>query len=76
MNYRFDKYNSQISLLGFGCMRFQKTMGKIDMSNGWWIPTTGNSARFHIITWMNIPRLAAGGNLRTVRYEYYGNACG
>ena len=32
MNYRFDKYNNQISLLGFGCMRFQKTMGKIDMT--------------------------------------------
>lgn len=32
MNYRFDKYNNQISLLGFGCMRFQKTMGKIDIA--------------------------------------------
>ena len=31
MNYRFDKYNNRISILGFGCMRFQKTMGKIDM---------------------------------------------
>jgi len=31
MNYRYDKYNNKISLLGFGCMRFQKTMGKIDM---------------------------------------------
>ena len=31
MNYRSDKYGNQISLLGFGCMRFQKNMGKIDM---------------------------------------------
>ena len=32
MNYRFDKYNNKISLLGFGCMRFQNTLGKIDMT--------------------------------------------
>ena len=32
MNYRFDKYNNKISLLGFGCMRFQTTLGKIDMA--------------------------------------------
>ncbi len=32
MNYRLDKYGNRISLLGFGCMRFQKTMGKIDMA--------------------------------------------
>ncbi|MBP3569738.1 MAG: aldo/keto reductase [Lachnospiraceae bacterium] len=32
MNYRSDKYGNQISLLGFGCMRFQKTRGKIDMA--------------------------------------------
>lgn len=31
MHYRTDKYNNQISLLGFGCMRFQNTLGKIDM---------------------------------------------
>lgn len=31
MNYRFDKYGNKISLLGFGCMRFQKSMGKIDI---------------------------------------------
>lgn len=31
MNYRFDKYNNKISLLGFGCMRFQNTLGKIDI---------------------------------------------
>ena len=32
MNYRPDKYNNKISLLGFGCMRFQNTLGKIDMT--------------------------------------------
>ncbi|MBQ8633007.1 MAG: aldo/keto reductase [Lachnospiraceae bacterium] len=31
MHYRTDKYNNKISLLGFGCMRFQTTLGKIDM---------------------------------------------
>ena len=31
MHYRLDKYKNQISLLGFGCMRFQNTLGKIDM---------------------------------------------
>ncbi|MBP3611544.1 MAG: aldo/keto reductase [Lachnospiraceae bacterium] len=31
MNYRSDKYGNQLSILGFGCMRFQKNMGKIDM---------------------------------------------
>ncbi|MBQ8040533.1 MAG: aldo/keto reductase, partial [Lachnospiraceae bacterium] len=32
MNYRLDKYNNKISLLGFGCMRFKNTLGKIDMA--------------------------------------------
>jgi len=31
MNYRSDKYGNQISILGFGCMRFQQNLGKIDM---------------------------------------------
>ena len=31
MNYRLDKNNNKISLLGFGCMRFQNTLGKIDL---------------------------------------------
>ena len=31
MNYRSDKYGNQISILGFGCMRFQKNKGKINM---------------------------------------------
>ena len=32
MNYRQDKYGNQVSILGFGCMRFPSTMGKIDMA--------------------------------------------
>ncbi len=31
MQYRTDRYGNQLSQLGFGCMRFQKTKGKIDM---------------------------------------------
>ena len=31
MNYRLDKYGNKISLLGFGCMRFQKSMGKLNI---------------------------------------------
>ena len=31
MNYRSDKYGNQISILGFGCMRFQQNLGKIDI---------------------------------------------
>ena len=31
MNYRLDKYGNKLSVLGFGCMRFQQKMGKIDM---------------------------------------------
>ena len=31
MNYRCDKYGNQISILGFGCMRFPQTLGKIQM---------------------------------------------
>ena len=30
MNYRTDKYGNKLSILGFGCMRFQKKQGKID----------------------------------------------
>jgi len=30
MNYRLDKYGNPISVLGFGCMRFTQTGGKID----------------------------------------------
>ena len=32
MNYNLDKYGNKISALGFGCMRFQKTMGIINMN--------------------------------------------
>ena len=31
MNYRLDKYGNQLSVLGFGCMRFQRKMGRIDL---------------------------------------------
>lgn len=31
MNYRCDKYGNQLSILGFGCMRFTRKMGAIDM---------------------------------------------
>ncbi len=31
MNYRLDKYGNQVSTLGYGCMRFTQTMGKIDL---------------------------------------------
>ena len=30
MNYRQDKYGNQISILGYGCMRFSQSMGQID----------------------------------------------
>ncbi len=30
MNYRYDKYQNPISILGFGCMRFPRTAGKIN----------------------------------------------
>lgn len=30
MNYRMDKYGNKLSVLGFGCMRFQTKRGKID----------------------------------------------
>ena len=32
MNYRTDRYGNQISQLGFGCMRFTQTAGKIDIN--------------------------------------------
>ena len=31
MNYREDKYGNKLSILGFGCMRFPRKLGKIDM---------------------------------------------
>ena len=30
MQYRKDKYGNELSILGFGCMRFQRKMGAID----------------------------------------------
>ena len=32
MQYRLDKYGNELSILGFGCMRFQRRQGKIDMA--------------------------------------------
>ena len=31
MNYREDRYGNKLSVLGFGCMRFQRKGGRIDM---------------------------------------------
>ena len=31
MQYRLDKYGNKLSALGFGCLRFQKKAGIIDM---------------------------------------------
>ena len=31
MHYREDKYGNKLSILGFGCMRFQRKAGRIDM---------------------------------------------
>ena len=30
MQYRKDKYGNDLSILGFGCMRFQQKLGRID----------------------------------------------
>ena len=32
MQYRKDKYGNDLSVLGFGCMRFQRKQGRIDMA--------------------------------------------
>ena len=31
MNYRKDKYGNDISILGYGCMRFSRSGGKVDV---------------------------------------------
>ncbi len=31
MNYRKDRYGTELSILGFGCMRFPQKLGRIDM---------------------------------------------
>ena len=31
MNYRKDRYGNELSVLGFGCMRFPQKLGRIDM---------------------------------------------
>ena len=33
MKYRDDKYGNKLSVLGFGCMRFKKKMGRINMED-------------------------------------------
>lgn len=33
MQYREDKYGNKLSVLGFGCMRFKKKMGRINMED-------------------------------------------
>ena len=33
MKYRQDKYGNQLSVLGYGCMRFPTKLGRIDMAN-------------------------------------------
>ena len=32
MNYRLDKYGNKLSILGYGCMRFPRKGGRIDMA--------------------------------------------
>ena len=32
MNYRMDRYGNPLSVLGFGCMRFQQKLGRIDLA--------------------------------------------
>ena len=32
MNYRADRYGNQLSILGFGCLRFPKNAGRIDIA--------------------------------------------
>ena len=32
MQYRTDRYGNQLSVLGFGCMRFPRKLGQIDMA--------------------------------------------
>lgn len=31
MNYRTDKYGNKLSILGYGCMRFTQSGGKVDL---------------------------------------------
>ena len=31
MQYRKDKYGNELSVLGYGCMRFTQTAGRIDL---------------------------------------------
>ena len=58
MNYRLDKYGNRVSVLGYGCMRFTQTMGKIDL----------DKAEKEIMTAFN-----AGVNYYDTAYIYPGN---
>ena len=31
MNYRKDRYGNEISVLGYGCMRFSRAAGRVDL---------------------------------------------
>ena len=31
MKYRLDKYGNKLSALGYGCMRFTSTAGRVDV---------------------------------------------
>ena len=33
MKYRLDKYGNELSVLGFGCMRFKKKLGRIELAD-------------------------------------------
>ncbi|MBR3754993.1 MAG: aldo/keto reductase [Clostridia bacterium] len=33
MQYRLDKYGNELSVLGFGCMRFKKKLGRIELAD-------------------------------------------
>ena len=36
MQYRADRYGNPISILGYGCMRFTTSAGKVDVNKGSW----------------------------------------
>jgi len=58
MKYRNDKYNNQISILGYGCMRFTEKGGKVDLDKA----TSEIKAAFDL-----------GVNYFDTAYSYKGN---
>lgn len=58
MNFRTDKYGNQLSILGYGCMRFTQSAGKIDF----------DKAEQEIMTAFN-----AGVNYYDTAYVYPGS---